>query len=116
MEKKHKQSLFYLYLIIINYKIACFRFFEEEKKLNPLRIILVRIGDFYEAIGIDAVIILNVTDIAAFNHSYCVPRIKCSMRNRDELLRVLVIECGLEVVICEESDKFVNGTEFILII
>ncbi|KAK9800180.1 hypothetical protein WJX73_004187 [Symbiochloris irregularis] len=78
-------------------------FFQELKQQHPTMMLLVRIGEFYEAMGIDAVMCvqhakLNPMPVSGGRS----PRAGCPIMNLRRTLRDLT-SAGFSVVICEEA-------------
>ncbi|KAK9829858.1 hypothetical protein WJX72_008283 [[Myrmecia] bisecta] len=71
------------------------------KKLHPTKVVLVRVGEFYESLGVDAVILVQFGGLNPMGAN--APRAGCPKGNIRKLLHDLVQEAGLSVAICEES-------------
>ena len=85
-------------------QVTYFSFFRETKLQNPERIVLVRSGEYYVAVGIDAVMLMKFGDMSPVGADG-VARVRCSPENLPYYLHRIVQQCGFEVVICEESDQ-----------
>eukprot|EP00210_Caulerpa_lentillifera_P005380 g5142.t1 len=86
-----------------NRKVSYLRFFHNTKVLHRDKLILVRIGDCYVAVGIDAVMIVNFTSQPQAGEG--IPMTKCSQQNLPHLLHTLTRKHGFTVVVCEESSR-----------
>jgi len=71
----------------------------EEKRRQPDKVILVRVGDFFEAFGLDAAMLV---EHAGLNPMGGKPRAGCPWRNVQATLDGLVLGGGLTVAVYEE--------------
>ncbi|KAJ8909195.1 hypothetical protein NDN08_005887 [Rhodosorus marinus] len=75
-------------------------YFRSRKSEHPTKVILVRIGEFYEAVGVDAIMLVQHAGLNPMGRG--VPRAGCPAVNLRRTLRDLVLDAGFSVVVCEE--------------
>ncbi|EIE20036.1 hypothetical protein COCSUDRAFT_58259 [Coccomyxa subellipsoidea C-169] len=79
-------------------------FFTSVKREHPTKVLLVRVGEFYETMGTDAVVLMQwagLNPMGAGNP----PRAGCPAANIRRTLQCLVQEANLSVVVCEEAPE-----------
>jgi len=79
-----------------------YSYFLETKLEHPKKVILVRCGEFYETIGIDAVLLVQHAGLNPMGREGDTPRAGCPKGNIRRTVNDLVNGAGLSVVICEE--------------
>merc|ERR1712147_492233 len=101
-------------------KGSVFEFLMEVKRKHPTKVVLVRVGDFYEVWGFDAIALVQHAGLNPMGREG-VPRAGCPKQNLRATLDDLTA-AGLSVVVCEEvpqpysygararrKDRFVAG-------
>ncbi|WIA37431.1 hypothetical protein OEZ86_014355 [Tetradesmus obliquus] len=83
--------------------------FKRAKSRNPMAVALVKVGAFYEAAGLDALLLVEHAGLNLMGSNLEVPRAGCPEANLLALLRVLVEERGLSVAVWEEM---ASGAEY----
>ncbi|WIA17178.1 hypothetical protein OEZ85_014061 [Tetradesmus obliquus] len=83
--------------------------FRRAKSRNPMAVALVKVGAFYEAAGLDALLLVEHAGLNLMGSNLEVPRAGCPEANLLALLRVLVEERGLSVAVWEEM---ASGAEY----
>lgn len=83
--------------------------FRRAKSRNPMAVALVKVGAFYEAAGLDALLLVEHAGLNLMGSNLEVPRAGCPEANLLGLLRVLVEERGLSVAVWEEM---ASGAEY----
>eukprot|EP00882_Tetradesmus_deserticola_P028740 GHRQ01032023.1.p3 GENE.GHRQ01032023.1~~GHRQ01032023.1.p3 ORF type:complete len:139 (+),score=76.94 GHRQ01032023.1:429-845(+) len=76
--------------------------FRRAKSRNPMALSLVKVGAFYEAVGLDAVLMVEYCGLNFMGSNWEVPRAGCPEANLLQLLRLLVDGAGLGVAVWEE--------------
>lgn len=82
-----------------------FSFFLQTKIEHPDKIILVRVGEFYETIGIDAILLVQHAGLNPMGREGNPPRAGCPRSNLRRTVSDLVEGAGLSVVVCEEAPE-----------
>eukprot|EP00775_Hariotina_reticulata_P013292 gene13292-13422_t len=83
---------------------VCWEVFKSSKLQHPLAVALVRVGAFYEAVGIDAVLLMEHCGLNAMGGPHKdVPRAGCPEANLQQHLDQLVQGAGLDVAVWEEQ-------------
>jgi hypothetical protein len=84
--------------------VTCYDEFLAARRAYPRALVLMRIGDFYEAVGWDAVLLMEHTGIAAMSPEGGVPLAGTQHRNLRRTLSLLV-RAGLTVAVVEEEEE-----------
>ncbi|KAL4544776.1 hypothetical protein Ndes2526B_g00720 [Nannochloris sp. 'desiccata'] len=79
-----------------------YQYFLETKLQHPTKIILCRVGEFYETVGIDAILLVQHAGLNPMGKEGNTPRAGCPKGNIRRTVADLVYGAGLSVVICEE--------------
>ena len=79
-----------------------FSYFLATKLAHPDKIILCRIGEFYETIGIDAILLVQHAGLNPMGREGNPPRAGCPRVNLRRTVSDLVENAGLSVVVCNE--------------
>jgi hypothetical protein len=85
-----------------------FSFFYETKLQHPDKVVLVRVGEFYETIGIDAILLVQYAGLNPMGKEGNPPRAGCPRTNLRRTVSDLVEGGGLSVVVCEEAPEPYN--------
>ena len=89
-------------------KVPLLRYFLATKAKFPQHLLLVRVGEFYETVGLDAVLLVQHAGLNPMGDpesSGGVPRAGCPRANLRRTVRDLVEGAGLSVVVCEEEPE-----------
>ncbi|PSC67590.1 mitochondrial-targeted muts 1, partial [Micractinium conductrix] len=82
-----------------------YTYFRGVKKQHPKSVVLVRVGEFYEAVGIDAVLLVQHAGLNPMaSGAGRPPRAGCPRQNLRRTVADLVA-AGLSVVVCEETPE-----------
>lgn len=73
------------------------------KERHPAKVILARNGDAYEAVGIDAVLLLQHAEEVTLGAESDPPRVQIALSNLHSTLEALVYGAGLSVVVSDEE-------------
>lgn len=88
-----------------------FSFFYETKLQHPDKVVLVRVGEFYETIGIDAILMVQHAGLNPMGKDGNPPRAGCPRANLRRTVSDMVEGGGLSVVVCEEApEPYTYGT------
>lgn len=88
-----------------------FSFFYETKLQHPDKVVLVRVGEFYETIGIDAILMVQHAGLNPMGKEGNPPRAGCPRANLRRTVSDMVEGGGLSVVVCEEApEPYTYGT------
>ena len=88
-----------------------FSFFYETKLQHPDKVVLVRVGEFYETIGIDAILMVQHAGLNPMGKEGNPPRAGCPRANLRRTVSDMVQGGGLSVVVCEEApEPYTYGT------
>jgi DNA mismatch repair ATPase MutS len=88
-----------------------FSFFYETKLQHPDKVVLVRVGEFYETIGIDAILMVQHAGLNPMGKEGNPPRAGCPRGNLRRTVSDMVEGGGLSVVVCEEApEPYTYGT------
>ncbi|CAL8466240.1 g5776 [Coccomyxa elongata] len=79
-------------------------FFTSVKREHPTKVLLVRVGEFYETMGTDAVVLMQWAGLNPMGNGNP-PRAGCPAANIRRTLQCLVQEANLSVVVCEEAPE-----------
>ena len=79
-----------------------YQYFLETKLQHPTKVILCRVGEFYETVGIDAILLVQHAGLNPMGKEGNTPRAGCPKGNIRRTVSDLVYGAGLSVVICEE--------------
>lgn len=83
-------------------KPACIEFYTQIKELHPTKLVMMRIGDFYESYGIDAVFLVDICSLNPVGWPD-VPKAGFPHQNLAKVLRQLFnSNLNISIVICEE--------------
>jgi predicted GIY-YIG superfamily endonuclease len=85
-----------------------YSFFYETKLQHPDKVILCRVGEFYETIGIDAILMVQYAGLNPMGKEGNPPRAGCPRANLRRTVADLVENGGLSVVVCEEAPEPYN--------
>ena len=85
-----------------------YSFFYETKLQHPDKVILCRVGEFFEAIGIDAILLVQHAGLNPMGKEGNPPRAGCPRANLRRTVSDLVENGGLSVVVCEEAPEPYN--------
>ncbi|PRW39283.1 mitochondrial-targeted muts 1 [Chlorella sorokiniana] len=80
-----------------------YSYYVKVKKQHPKAVALVRVGEFYEAVGIDAVLLVQHAGLNPMG-SGVPPRAGCPKQNLRRTVEDLV-NAGLSVAVCEEAPE-----------
>ena len=83
--------------------VPCYDFYLEVKKKYPRALALVQIGDFYEAVGIDAVVLCHMHSLNPMAAYKGVARCGVPLGNRARAVRAMN-ELGFSVAVCPEVE------------
>lgn len=84
-------------------RVPLFAFYQKEKQQHPYSVLLVRVGEFYESVGTDAVLLVQHAGLNPMG-SGDPPRAGCPRQNLRRTVMDLV-EAGLSVAVYEESPE-----------
>jgi len=84
-------------------KDSVYNFISECKRKHPTKLVLARVGDFYETIGYDAVVLVQYTGLNPMGSKGAVPKAGFPVPNLRRTLQDLV-DCGFSSLVCEEID------------
>ncbi|BDA51431.1 probable DNA mismatch repair protein MutS at C-terminar half [Coccomyxa sp. Obi] len=79
-------------------------FFTSVKNEHPTKVLLVRVGEFYETMGTDAVVLMQWAGLNPMGNGNP-PRAGCPAANIRRTLQCIVQEANLSVVVCEEAPE-----------
>ena len=82
-----------------------YSFFYDTKLQHPDKVVLCRVGEFYETIGIDAVLMVQYAGLNPMGKEGNPPRAGCPRANLRRTVADLVENGGLSVVVCEEAPE-----------
>ncbi|KAL0046056.1 hypothetical protein WJX82_001167 [Trebouxia sp. C0006] len=88
-------------------KAPLYPFFLDTKKKHPTKVLLVRVGEFYETMGTDAVMLVQHAGLNPMGQGDP-PRAGCPVVNLRRTISDLVEQAGLSVVVCEEAPQGYN--------
>ncbi|KFM25783.1 DNA mismatch repair protein MutS [Auxenochlorella protothecoides] len=89
-------------------KVPLLRFFLATKAKYPMHVLLVRVGEFFETVGIDAVLLVQHAGLNPMGDpesTGALPRAGCPRQNLRRTVSDLVEGAGLSVVVCEEEPE-----------
>jgi hypothetical protein len=75
----------------------------EAKAAHPTKVALARVGEFYEAYGVDAVLLVEHAGLNPMGDGVPIPKAGCPAGNLRRTLADLVDGAGLSVVVVEEA-------------
>eukprot|EP00873_Tetraselmis_striata_P014384 jgi/Tetstr1/434648/TSEL_023739.t1 len=90
--------------------IPCYEYYLDVKSKHPRAVHLVQIGKFYEAIGVDAILLMNFCSLNAMGNK---PRAGAPLSNITQLVNDLIFNRAgitLDVVISEEISVDMDGS------
>lgn len=79
-----------------------YAYFLQTKLAHPTKVILCRVGEFYETLGIDAILLVQHAGLNPMGREGNPPKAGCPRVNLRRTVADLVQEAGLSVVVCEE--------------
>ncbi|CAD7705187.1 unnamed protein product [Ostreobium quekettii] len=82
---------------------SCYDFFCKVKAQYPRHVVLCRIGEFYESLGVDAVLLVEHAGLNPMSPALGVPKAGCPVVNIRKTLESLVQQAGFSAVVCEEA-------------
>lgn len=86
-------------------KPPIYSYFYQTKLQHPTKVLLVRVGEFYETIGIDAILLVQFAGLNPMGRDGNPPRAGCPRMNLRRTVSDLVNNAGLSVVVCEEAPE-----------
>lgn len=86
-------------------KPPIYTYFYQTKLQHPTKVLLVRVGEFYETIGIDAILLVQFAGLNPMGKDGNPPRAGCPRMNLRRTVSDLVNNAGLSVVVCEEAPE-----------
>ncbi|KAK9832926.1 hypothetical protein WJX74_001881 [Apatococcus lobatus] len=90
-------------------KAPLYPYFLKVKHEHPRKIVLVRVGEFYETMGTDAILLVQHAGLNPMGQGNP-PRAGCPIINLRKTLTDLVVEAGIPTVVCEEvPDEYTYG-------